>query len=155
MASLTVADFVIWTRHIHGDEALVKRLVALRAGETVELSIDGVTGTWRKMDDGKDGRPTPGLRPLGMARDHWSRLYDSRRGDVVGLETLAPRATGTAEEPRPFEPAPPSRKLMRNDESRKRALESFLALAGQGWRSEDRTLTRDDMHDRNLDREGL
>lgn len=155
MASTTVSDFVVWTRHIHGDEALVARLVALRAGETIELRIDSVAGTWRKMDDGKDGRSTPGLRPLGKAKDHWGQLYDSRRGDVVGLEAVTPAATGVAEDSRPFEPAPSSGKLVRTEEGRKRALESFLGLAGQGWRSDGRTVTRDDMHDRTLDREGL
>jgi len=155
MASTTVSDFVIWTKHIHDDEALASRLAALRAGETVELRIDGTAGTWRKMDDGRDGRPTPGLRPVGRARDHWRRLYESRRGEVVGLEAVAMAAHGVAEEPRRFEPAPAPGKLVRTEESRKRALESFLALAGQGWRSEGRTLTRDDMHDRELDREGL
>ncbi|MDP2258111.1 MAG: hypothetical protein Q8J89_00160 [Caulobacter sp.] len=155
MASTTVSDFVIWTKHIHGAEVLVEHVLALRAGETIDLRIDGVVGTWRKMDDGKDGRPTPGLRPLGLAKDHWARLYDSRRGEVVGLEAVEFAVAGVAEDSRPFEPAPSSGKLVRTEESRRRALESFLSLAGQGWRSDGRTRTRDDMHDRDLDREGL
>lgn len=148
MASTTVSDFVIWTKHIHGDEALVSRLIALRAGETVDLRIGGVIGTWRKMDDGKDGRPTPGLRPLGGAKDHWSRLYESRRGDVVGLELVPLVASGVAEEPRPFEPAPPSDKLVRTEEGRKAALESLLSQAGKGWRSDGPYGPREELYDR-------
>ena len=148
MASTTVSDVVIWTKHIHGDEALVARLVAMRAGETVELCIDNVTGTWRKMDNGKDGRPTPGLRPLGKAKAHWGRLYESRRGDVIGLDAVALVASGMAEETRPFEPAPPSGKLVRTEESRKRALESLLSQAGKGWRSDGPYGPREELYDR-------
>jgi hypothetical protein len=62
MATTTVSDFVIWTKHIHGDPGLTARIHELWAGQTIELEVDGLTGTWRKMDDGSDGRPTPGIR---------------------------------------------------------------------------------------------
>jgi hypothetical protein len=85
-AFTTVSDYVIWTRHVHGDDGALSRLMALRAGETVDIRIDGLKGTWCKMDDGKDGRSTPGLKPLGKTKVLWSQLYKSRRGEVVTLE---------------------------------------------------------------------
>ncbi len=71
MATTTVSDYVIWTKHIHGDPELVSRVHDLWAGQTIELEVDGLRGTWRKMDDGSDGRPTPGLRPIGAAQVVW------------------------------------------------------------------------------------
>lgn len=153
MATTTVSDFVIWTKHIHGDAGLVARLAAMKAGETLNLRVDGVPGTWRKMDDGKDGRPTPGLRPLGRAQDHWRALYKSRRGDLVALDLKDDElfeATGVSETGSVFEPARASAapKLVRTEESRKAALEALLAQAGKGWRSDGRKMTRDEMNER-------
>ena len=53
-------------------------------GAVIRLEVDGVPGTWVKMDDGKDGRPTPGIRPVGSYRDQWHKLQE-RRGDIVSL----------------------------------------------------------------------
>jgi hypothetical protein len=86
MAQTEIKDHVIWAKHVHGDAGLAARIVAMRAGEVIVLSVDGVTGRWRKMDDGKDGRPTAGLRPLGDAAEHWQALFQDRRGDVVEVE---------------------------------------------------------------------
>ena len=47
------------------------------------LIVDGETGTWVKMNDGKDGAPTPGLKPLGPARTRWHRLFRNQPGAVV------------------------------------------------------------------------
>ena len=55
MASTTVSDYVIWAKHIHDDPELVARVLNMWAGETLQLEVDGVRGTWRKMDDGADG----------------------------------------------------------------------------------------------------
>lgn len=150
MATITISDFVIWTKHVHDDPALAARLAGLRAGETLDLSIDGVTGTWRKMDDGKDGRSTPGVRPLGRAQDFWRNLYKSRRGDVVSLEIAKSDAEGLEEQGVPFDSSvvKADQKLKRTEQGRRAALEAFLDLAGQGWRSEGRTMTRDEMNER-------
>ncbi len=150
MATTTVTDFVIWTKHIHGDDALVARISNLSAGEVLDLRIDGVEGPWRKMDDGRDGRSTPGLRPLGRAQDFWRELYKSRRGDVVSLEAEHSAEWGVGEQGAIFETrvVQTARTLVRTDESRQAALEAFLALVGQGWKSEGRAMTRDEMHER-------
>lgn len=150
MATTTVTDFVIWTKHIHGDDGLTARIMGLRAGEVLTLEVDGVEGPWRKMDDGKDGRPTPGIRPLGRAQAFWRDLYKTRRGDVVSLEIYEAMGRGVEEQGAAFtgQLAATGRGVERTDESRKAALEAFLALAGQGWRSSGRIVTRDEMHER-------
>jgi hypothetical protein len=144
MAMTTVSDFVIWTKHIHGDGRLAARVEDLAAGDTISLRVAGDVGVWRKMDDGKDGRPTPGLRPLGKAQDAWRQLYRSRRGDTVTLEAI----DGMEEGATPFTGAiaisPPSTAPT----DRQAALQAFLELAGQGWRSQGRRLDRDALHER-------
>jgi len=85
MSRVEIRDHVLWIKHIHQNSPLVKKLADLQAGDLVELEIDGFRGTWKKMDDGKDGRQTPGIKPLGKAREHWHRLQD-RRGDLVSIE---------------------------------------------------------------------
>ena len=87
MAKTTIAPFVIWAKQVH-DAALAERIIKLSAGETIDLVVDGVRGAWRKMDDGKDGRPTPGLRPLGQAKPFWRKLYTERRGTLVEIEVV-------------------------------------------------------------------
>ncbi|MFA4950030.1 hypothetical protein [Brevundimonas sp.] len=84
MAKVEVRDHAIWIKHIHGDESLVGKLTQMPAGTLIELIVDGIQGHWRKMDDGKDGRPTNGLRALGNAKDHWHAMQ-SDRGKLVDI----------------------------------------------------------------------
>jgi hypothetical protein len=83
MSVVEARDYVLWPKHIHGNPSLRDELLALAAGALVKLDVDGVVGTWVKMDDGKTGDRTPGLKALGAARDHWHRLFRERRGAVV------------------------------------------------------------------------
>ncbi len=78
MATAEVRDHALWIKHIHGDDGLIAKLGQMPAGALIELVVDGFRGHWRKMDDGKDGRPTTGLRAIGPARDHWHALQDER-----------------------------------------------------------------------------
>jgi hypothetical protein len=80
-----VRDYVIWAKHVHGDAALRDELLALEAGALITLAVDGRVGTWVKMSNGKTGAPTPGLKALGAARDHWHDLFRNRRGAVVEI----------------------------------------------------------------------
>lgn len=84
-----IKDFVIWLKHLHGDPSLKVRIDGLAAGELIELSVDGEAGVWEKMSDGADGRPTPGIKPFGRAKEHWHSLYAARRGDVVSIQIAA------------------------------------------------------------------
>ncbi len=128
LAQATVAGVVLWAKHIHGD-GLAERLTALPGGHILRLTIDGVTGDWRKMDDGRDGRPTPGLRPLGGAKAFWRELYERRRGATVAVE--APDEAKEVARP-PLYPA-----LARTPEARMAALQGLLSIRGrspEGWR---------------------
>ena len=156
MATTTISDYVIWTKHIHDDGPLVERLGRLGEGETIELWVDGVVGTWLKMKNGADGRPTPGLKPLGRTQAFWNALFKSRRGEVVSLVYEAEVATGVVEADAPpfrHATAPLSRdsaisRLVRTQTDRDAALSALLDGAKGGWRSEGRTMTRDEMHER-------
>ena len=63
-ATVEVRDHALWTKHIRGDDRLKATLNGLRRRSQIELEVDGFHGTWQKMDDGKDGRPTAGIKPL-------------------------------------------------------------------------------------------
>lgn len=136
-ARTVIRDYVIWSKHLHGDLALPARIEALEAGETIELAVDGVRGTWIKMARGKDGRSTPGIRPVGSARTLWKRLYEARRGNEVlvastddDLPRIYPAGARTPEE----REAAIQRLLTR-------ATKSGFVSDGSGW-------TRDEMHER-------
>jgi hypothetical protein len=147
MATTTVSDYVIWAKHIHDDRELVQHILAMWAGQTIQLEVDGVRGTWRKMDDGGDGRPTPGIRPIGAAQEVWRYLYRRRRGEVVSLKVTEP-TSGLAErsEHEPGEFGAPA--LARTEDERKAALAALLDGWRQGYSSDGRTMSRDEMHER-------
>ena len=148
MARTAVRDVVIWVKHIHGED-VTQRVLGLQGGETLDLVVDGVRGAWRKMDDGRDGRPTTGIRPIGRMQDFWRELYAGRRGDVVTIE-LPQIDEGVAERVGlTFAP------LARTQEERRSALEAMIGLRDAGYRNSGVVLTRDETHDRELDREGL
>lgn len=146
MAEAIVKDVVLWTKHIHGDTALRAAVEGLREGDEVNLIVDGVAGYWRKMSDGKDGRPTLGLRPVGQMQTLWKELYDSRRGEAVSV--ALPDQT-IQSNPLVYSA------IGRTEEERRAALDALFTLAKEGYRSNSLVITRDDMHDRELDREGL
>jgi hypothetical protein len=141
MATTTVSDFVIWAKQVHDDREIAERILGLAPGQTIHLVVDGVRGVWRKMDNGKDGRPTRGIRPLGRAHDYWRSLYESRRGDVVTLEL--------AEDPPPASRAPSllTPPLAQTADERQAALAALLDLGRQGWRSEGVYGSRDELYD--------
>jgi hypothetical protein len=94
------------------------------------------------MDDGKDGRPTRGVRPIGRTQDFWRALFESRRGEVVRLELAS------SGERAPRAPNLLSRPLARTEHERREALEALLETGRQGWRSEGPYGSRDELYDR-------
>jgi hypothetical protein len=135
MAHIAVKDVVIWVKHIHGGDAVRRQVLGLRGGETIDLIVDGFRGRWRKMDDGRDGRPTHGIRPIGRTEDFWRELYSSKRGDLVELDLAGADAQR--------QPSIPFRTAAR----------SALLQGLEGYRSDGSPVTRDDAHDRELDRD--
>ena len=89
-ATVEVRDHVLWTKHIQGDDALKATLNTLGEGSQIELEVDGLLGAWQKMNDGRGGQPTPGIKPVGPARSHWHALVRDRLGSMV---TIAPAST--------------------------------------------------------------
>lgn len=85
MSVVEVRDFALWAKHIHGNEPLKEKIIDLPAGTLIDLVIDGERGVWKKMDDGRDGRTTPGLKGIGLARRSWHALQD-RRGELVPIK---------------------------------------------------------------------
>ncbi len=144
MAHTAVKDVVIWAKHIYGGD-VAEQVTALRGGETIELVVDGVKGVWLKMSDGRDGRPTSGIRPIGRMQDFWRDLYAKRRGDLVPVELAAAVPTVPL-----IYPA-----LGKTKEERRAALEALISTGLKGYSSNGMIISRDDMHDRELDREGL
>ena len=93
MAYLTIRDNAIWVKHIEGDPKVVDRILALPQNAPITLLIDARPVRFRKMRDGADGRPTPGLRPDPACKPYWDAMQE-RRGDVVSVE-LEERAAPT------------------------------------------------------------
>jgi hypothetical protein len=79
-----IRDHSLWPKHIHGNEPLKRKLLGMPEGTLIELEVDGFLGTWKKMSNGKDGLPMPGIRAIGPARQHWHGLQ-IRRGQLVSI----------------------------------------------------------------------
>ena len=80
-----VRDHALWAKHVFGNDLLKEKIESLTGGSLIELVVDDFVGTWAKMNDGTDGRPTPGIKPIGKAREHWHTLQE-RRGELVSIE---------------------------------------------------------------------
>jgi hypothetical protein len=83
LAYMTIRDNALWAKHIEGDPRLVLRILTLPQDAALTLRIEGTPVRFRKMRDGSDGRPTPGLRPADpAAKRFWDAMQD-RRGETV------------------------------------------------------------------------
>jgi len=80
-----VRDDVIWIKHIHGTKKLKAILTSLEEGDVVRLKVDFFKGHWVKMQNNPNGRPTPGIRPIGNAKTRWKDLQ-AKHGDLVTIE---------------------------------------------------------------------
>ena len=89
VATVEVRDHSLWTSHIRGDDALMAMLNGLRGQSQIELKVDDFHGTWQKMDDGRDGRPTTGLKPVGPAQAHWHALLRDKLGSTVTIARVS------------------------------------------------------------------
>lgn len=150
MSKVEVKDTVIWLNGIHGDTALVARLESLSAGEVVQLRVDDERGEWKKMQDYRTtGKPTPGLAPIGPTASRWRDLYRASKesgGILVNIEAIDDTSTppGSASSGS----ALPANWEAADEVDRDAAWAAFKALRNAGWSSEGRTLSRDELHER-------
>jgi hypothetical protein len=87
MAYVEIRDDSMWAKQIEGSKALKDRIIALTPGAVIELEVDGIVGRWEKMRNGKDGRSTLGIKPIGPMKEIWKR-FQARRGDVVEVREV-------------------------------------------------------------------
>ena len=87
MATVTVRDDAIWIGHIEGSKALQERLRQLHAGDVLDLEVNGVVGTWERMRDGRDGRPTLGIKPISHMKLVWAEMRQ-RTGQTVHIREV-------------------------------------------------------------------
>ena len=83
-------DDVIWIKNVNADHNTVALLRQLPAKTKVKLDIEGFRGVWERMADGKDGRPTLGLKPVGKTLEYWKSMK-TRRGDHLEFKIVDPR----------------------------------------------------------------
>ena len=144
MMKVEVKDTVLWFKGIHGDPEFIAKLGSLRAGEIVQLRVDGQAGEWKKMKDNRTtGKPTPGLSPIGPAASRWRDLYRTNKasgGILVNIEAIDGTEAATGTVPPNWEEA--------DELERKAAWEAFKALRNAGWSSEGKKLKRDELHER-------
>ncbi|WBQ11031.1 hypothetical protein L2D01_04420 [Hyphomonadaceae bacterium ML37] len=134
-AKVKVADWSLWIKHVSGNPALAEHLASLKAGETITLVVGGYQGVWERKADGKDGRPTLGLKPLSDGtRKAWFALYGDRKGQLVDIALgqseaalrARAKAPGPARKVSSLEPASPA--------DQEAAWAAFTALRSDGWR---------------------
>lgn len=87
MGYVEITDDSIWAKQIEGAKALKERILSLSPGELIELEIDGIVGQWEKMRNGKDGRTTKGIKPVGPMKEVWKR-FQARRGELVQVREV-------------------------------------------------------------------
>jgi hypothetical protein len=88
VSKINARDDVIWAKHVKGSPEMVQFFNGMVQGELVALNIDGIEGYWRKMNNGKDGRPTYGLRPDGDTKAFWQSIYHSQKGEMVPIAMI-------------------------------------------------------------------
>jgi hypothetical protein len=92
---LEIRDSVLWLRHLDG--VLRAPLEKLPQHTPVVLEIDGTRIEFAKMANGADGRPTHGLKPVGLSREHWKRFWPARAGEVVSVREVGASRHDVAE----------------------------------------------------------
>lgn len=92
MSYITVRDDAIWARHVE-DPEVRDRIRTLPENQPLQLLVEGTLVRFVKMRDGKDGRPTDGLRPADEEAHRFWRAMQARRGERIRV--ALPEASGT------------------------------------------------------------
>ena len=90
MAMFLNNDDVIWLKNVDADQNTLALLRQLPEKTRLQLEIEGIRSDWERMADGKDGRPTLGLKPVGKTLQFWKSMRD-RRGDFLNFKIVDPR----------------------------------------------------------------
>jgi hypothetical protein len=146
-ALVEIRDYSLWVKHIRGNRELVRQLESVRAGGLVYLSIDGHRGVWQKKEDGSNGLPTQGLKPLGEMRELWFRWFRERRGEMVKI-VLEQALAGSARTSRASSARIPLEYPTASKAEQEAAWEAFKQLRHAGWRSSEPYGSRDELHER-------
>jgi hypothetical protein len=94
---ITVATFLnnddaIWLKNVNADHNTIALLRQLPGGARIKIEVEGTQGEWERMQDGRDGRPTLGLKPVGRTLDFWKSMKP-RRGEHLDFKIIDPRDT--------------------------------------------------------------
>ncbi len=90
MATFLNNDDAIWLKNVNADPQTKALLSQLAAGTRLKIEIEGVKGDWERMANGRDGRPTYGLKPVGETLLYWKTMK-SRRGELLNFRIIDPR----------------------------------------------------------------
>lgn len=85
--AVTVSDHAIWFKHLP-NRALQNRLAELEPEAEITLEADGVTGRWRRMKRGVDGRLPDAIIPIGPMKVIWNDWFRTRRSALVTLKIV-------------------------------------------------------------------
>lgn len=141
MAKTEIRDYCIWAKHLRGDAHLVEKVLSMRPGEEIELSVDGIVGRWSKMAESAAGKPTPGLRPVEQMKAVWGALYRDRRGEEIVVD-LVRRPHGPSGDDSVVEPP-----TLQDPRERRAALQALFDMATR-WRSDAPYGSRDELYER-------
>lgn len=150
MGRVEVKDHVLWLKRLHGDPSLKARIEALEPDQTIDLVVDGFVGTWRKMRANRQGGyKTPGLAPLGAAKQRWGLLYrqSKDRGGAVVEVDVANKDQSDREQKGRWT-APGATWATDSEAERQAAWEAVQASWSAGWRSTEDYGPRDALHER-------
>lgn len=86
---IRVQDDIILAAHVADAPVLFERIVTLRPGESIRLSVNGVHGTWVKISMHHRDGTRHGLAPVGAMAEIWKSLRSSADSSV-DLEILPP-----------------------------------------------------------------
>lgn len=85
--SVAISDHAIWFKHLPNTQ-LRSRLADLEPEAEVTLEADEVSGRWRRMKRGVDGRLPDAIIPVGAMKPIWNKWFSDRRGEFVTLKLV-------------------------------------------------------------------
>jgi hypothetical protein len=88
MGLVEINDVVIWAKSVYEYPALRARIIEAPPETIIPLEIDGVIGNWIKMNDGRDGRPTNGIKPTKTTKKPWGEIRKQKWGTLVSVRLL-------------------------------------------------------------------